>query len=200
MKNYKRMNRKISHFAIVQLILSIFLMQTALPLISGNSDVLAESSQSCTKILNKAEEFYYNAKFDNAIELIRQCIKDPNLTKENRLRAYRILTRIFLAKNEKDKAEKVARKILKIDPAYKPTIEKEKPDYIKLISDLKAEQTPKKTVTQKPAEVKTNSKKWYWIGAGAVVVLGTTAIILSSGGNNNNQNNTLPEPPQFPTN
>jgi len=196
-----RMNRKISHFAIVQLILSIFLMQTALPVLSGNSRLFAENSQSCTKILNRAEEFYYNAKFDNAIDLIRQCIKDPNLTKENRLRAYRLLTRIFLAKNEKDKAEKVARKMLKIDPGYKPTIEKEKPDYIKLINDLKAQQAPIKTPAKKSSEEKKNSKKWYWIGAGAVVVLGTTAIIISSGGNNdNNQNNTLPDPPQFPTN
>lgn len=195
------MNRKISHFAIVQLILSIFLMQTALPVLSGNSRLFAENSQSCIKILNKAEEFYYNAKFDNAIDLIRQCIKDPNLTKENRLRAYRLLTRIFLAKNEKDKAEKVARKMLKIDPGYKPTIEKEKPDYIKLINDLKAQQAPIKTPAKKSSEKKKNSKKWYWIGAGAVVVLGTTAIIISSGGNNdNNQNNTLPDPPQFPTN
>ncbi len=196
MKIYKEMKKNISALAIIQLILALFLTQTYLPLLNANNGLFAKEKLSCAKILDKAEEFYYNAEFNKAVDLIRQCFKEPQLTRNNKLRAYRLLTRIFLAKNENDKAEKIARKMLQADPAYTPTIEREKPDYIKLINDLKSELTPKTTVTEPP---KKSSKKWIWIGAGAAVVLGTTAIILS-GGNKDTQNNKLPDPPQFPAN
>ena len=185
-----------SNFIIIHLILAIFYTQIGLPLISNTVSLYAAATTSCNDLLNQADEFYFNAKFDKAIGLIRQCIKNPNLKKSDRLRAYQILTRIFLAKNEKDKATKIAIKVLEIEPDYQPTIEKEKPDYIELISSLRTIQTQKIAEKEKP---KQDSKKWWWIGGGAVIALGITAMIIGSGGNEE-ENKSLPEPPKFPTN
>lgn len=154
----------------------------------------AADTNTCVSQLNKAEESYYNGQFDEALMLSRQCLQNTSLTPEIRLRAYTILARTFLGRNETDSSRWAINRILDLNPDYQPTIEQEKPQYVHLVTEIKIERA---YAEQKKGRKGIN--KWIWIGAGTVASAAIITLLTSgNGGSKETPKNTLREPPPFP--
>ena len=182
--------------------LSVFLVlsfQLSSPLWDSGSKLFA-GEKTCKEKLAKAEEYYYEEAFEEAQALILDCLNASACTKDEQIKAYVILTRISLARENTKAAKALVRKILAMDPAYSPTVEEETPRYVNLVAEVKKELVSTKEVPaagQKPSGAKNT---WIWIGAGAAAV--TTAVIFliagGSGGEQNGKEQSLPAPPPFP--
>jgi hypothetical protein len=153
--------------------------------------IAADDQLSCEKNLTQAEESYYNGEFDKTIAYVRECLNDPELSEELTIRAYTILARTYLAKNDSTMAKENVNKILEADPTYQPTIEQETPRYVNLVDDVRTER----------AALQTDSaiSSWVWIGAGSAAAVAIIAIIASSGDDHGTTAaQPLPKPPDFP--
>ncbi|MFC2088942.1 hypothetical protein ACFLSX_05010 [Calditrichota bacterium] len=190
-------NQKKSPLLIVYLVLALMYLQVLMPVFSEYHSLIAAQNQVCTDALDQAEEYYYEGKFDQTIDLVMQCLK---MTKDNtvKVRAYTILLKTFIAKDNTKSAKEMVNKILDINANYTPTLEQERPGLVNLVVEVKKErETSQKTV--KPKE--SGSNTWLWIGAGGVVVIGAVALLALGGGGDEKpeeQSNTLSTPPAFP--
>lgn len=144
------------------------------------------------ELLEKAENFYYDGDFDNAIKSINQYLSQASLSKEDKMNAYKLLTHIFLAKNDAPSAKKVVELILDIEPAYAPTLEEETPKYVTFVTEVKKQYVLKKV---KPQSKKINWLVWGGAGAAAATLL---VILVASGGSDGSGNKPLPLPPDLP--
>jgi hypothetical protein len=116
------------------------------------------------------------------------------LSNEDQLRSYKILARTYLAKDDTILARDNIRIILKLNPAYQPTIEEETPKYVNLVSEVKAEQEQLAA-----SAVTAGISSWWLIGAGGVAAVAIIAIVASGGDDNQgNEDLSLPKPPDFP--
>ena len=155
----------------------------------------AVAQDSCTELLQQAEQNYYEGNFDVSISFVRECLKTGNQTQDEKIWAYKILAQTYLAKNNPDAARQIIKKILEIQPDYAPTIAENPPPYVDMVNSLKQEQA----VLQEDAQ--TDDTKWLWIGAGGVAVIGIITIIALSGKDDGpEQPKPLPLPPSFPAN
>ena len=192
-----KINRNNSHIATLTLVLSVIYLQISTIPISKEILLYAQNSQFSSHQIDKAEENYFNSNFEEAIKIINECLNDPLLSKTDQVRAYTILARISLVKNDLDITKKFIRNILKIEPNYQPTIEQETPKYVNLVAEVKKEELPLPT-----KESKTSRKKWLYIGAGgvsaAVIIILLTHKKNDDEKGNGENNHSLPEPPNFP--
>ena len=187
---YKR-NMDCSHLILILICLSLLFSQvmTATQL-NGLPD-----DPDCQEKLDQAEESYYDGNLDQSILLARQCLEDPSITTETRVRAYKILARSYLSKDESDLAKKTVISLLRLDPDYIPTIEEESPHFVDLVTKTRAEQAQLQTV-QKAGSI----SPWIWIGAGGAAAAAVIVIISGSSGSEENKNTSqsLPAPPMLP--
>ncbi len=189
----KRLDKKHSQLIVPYLIWALLYLQVTNMLPKSGSSLLADVKNSYKSQLDLAKESYYEGKFEEAIELINQCLQDSSLTWRHKIHAYTILTRSLLAKNDLENAKKSMVKILELDRTYWPTIEEETPQYVRLFSEVKKEQ---QQLEVKP--VKSGIHKWIWIGAGGIAAVTFIAVISGGSGESDTQSSTLPEPPNFP--
>ena len=177
----------------------IFFLQLSSPL-WDSSGILFAGEKTCKEKLAKAEEYYYEEAFEEAQALILDCLNASSCTKEEQIKAYAILTRISLARDNTKAARALILKILKINPAYSPTVEEETPRYVNLVAEIKKEFVSTKEAPAKEQRPADSKSTWIWIGAGAAAVT-TAVIILIAGGageNSNGKEKSLPTPPPFP--
>jgi len=190
--------RRISEHSNKLLRLILCLMLLYLQFISTVPLLSAADEQSIRTKLDQAEESYYNGDTQQSITLVRQCLADSLISKESRIRAYKILARSYLALEDFAAAKENVLLLLNIDPAYQPTIEQESPRFVALVDEARAEYAVMNS--RQPVPQKTGIKSWMLWGAGGAAV---TAIIIiaatSSGGTDNNSTNQpLPAPPPLP--
>jgi hypothetical protein len=188
--------KKIKLRCVVLYMITAFLYVQFYGTVSVNSYMLfASENKSCESLLNLAEEKYYDGEFDKGIQLVHQCLQETSGSHANLVRGYTILVRIFLAKEETDSAKTALLNILKLEPDYQPTIEKETPKYVNFVTEVREEQS-KQAALLAPS----GKRKWLWIGAGGAAAVAIIAIVASGngGGDNPQTNRPLPEPPSFP--
>jgi len=190
------------HFLLV-LVHVVFLM-----FCFQNTDGLAQSV--CEQNLREAEQQYNIGDFDRAIGLLTDCLDSENISKDEKMRAYRLLGLTYLAKDYLEEAKNAVRKLLDMVPNYKGDPVQDPPPFTKMVEELKQEQPvspaepsevvppsdEETKVSKKPgsdkssadelgkmveSEEKGGSKKWLYIGGGAVVAGGVVAAILLSG-------------------
>jgi tetratricopeptide (TPR) repeat protein len=181
------------------LILIFFWGQLLAPVFNRSFTVSAQVQDQvkCEEEINKAQKEYYDGRFDEAIDLIKICLKKDGLTENERGKAYKILAQALLAKGFTSQAKQVIKKILEITPQYSPTIEQEPPQFVELVSEVKNEAQIQKIKNKKSK--KNNGKKWLWIGAGGVVIASIAAILINSGGESSEEKDqTLASPPDWP--
>jgi tetratricopeptide (TPR) repeat protein len=142
------------------------------------------------ELFKKAENYYFNGDFDNAIKMANQFISQDNLSIEDRKDAYILLVHIFLAKSDATSARKVVEHILVIDPTYAPTLEEETPKYVTFVSEIKKQYMAR--------QVKTDKQEVNWLLWGGAGVGATLLIILLASGDGRNPHPVLPLPPKLP--
>jgi len=141
--------------------------------------ILNAQQTNCSKILEQAQNLYYEGKFDESVNLIESCMASEALTEDERRQAYKIMSRVELARGDQEKAKENIRLLLQVDPDYQPTIEQETPTFVQLVESLRSEidKSERKAVVQQ--ESKSISKWWYY-SAGAVVA-GSVYFLLNNG-------------------
>ncbi len=187
-------NKNTPNSMTIYLVLAFFHLQVIFLNPQGNSALYASDQSGCRDRLDQAEEFYYDGDFNKSIEIINQCLQEQSISNNDRNRAYTILVRIYLAKEDIQTAKENVRKILKLEPEYQPTIEQETPKFVNFVAEVKKEQEQLAAT-----EAASGISSWLLIGAGGVAAVAIIAIVASgSGDEQGTQNTSLPKPPDFP--
>jgi hypothetical protein len=176
----------------------IILLLLVMPISDTFAVLIAHYQGSCDKELSQAEEKYVVGKFDEAIELITQCLKKDDIGIEENQRALRLITLINIAKGYEQRAKETIKKLLDLVPNYKPDPVKDPPPFVELVERMKAETLV--SITQEK-EKDRGISKWWWIGGGILVAGGVAAAIIISGGDKDNGPiiEDLPVPPDLPS-
>jgi tetratricopeptide (TPR) repeat protein len=198
-KNIINISRdKLKKLLILKLLFIFTFVQIFLPAVSHSSLYAQEKVQdNYGRILDKAQELYYEGRFTESFNLVKSCLTDSDISDEYKVKAYKILSQIMLARDEKNKAIEFIKQILKIDPGYNPTIEQEPPKFVELVNTVRSEvESQPVEADSKPVEIKEQkSNHWPWYAAGAAVVGIGAYIILKNG---DNKDDPLKEPPAWP--
>lgn len=173
------------------LIPALILLQSGLPF---NAKVQAAALEGISENLEQAQKYYIKGQFEKTVEMIHLFLKNDAPDKNGKLKAYALLAKTFIAKNEPETAKEIIRKILDLEPDYQPTLEQEKPSYVNLVDTVRAEFKPNVAATQ--AEKSSFKINWLWVGSGATAAAVVGAVILSK--NNNGKSDALPKPPPLP--
>jgi len=179
---------------VIVLVWALSILPLHLSVGGSCGELFAQQSDTsdCQLILDKAQNLYYESKFDEAVNLVKSCITGRDLSKNERRQAYKILAQVALAREDEEQAKSTIRHLLKEDPDYKPTIEQDPPSYVQLVESVREEMPVQVQKTKMKAESKGISKWWYYT-AGAVVT-GTTIMLLNNG-DDEKKDEPLPEPP-----
>ena len=176
----------------------IIILLLTMPLSNLCSELLALPQEECKEILRKANEAYVNGRFDEALILIDECLAKPDLSRDEKLNAYRLKGLVYIAEDFLNEAREAINNLLELVPNYQPDpqdpppfrdiLEKEKKEREK---DVQPEPTPPVSETPK----KKGISKWVWIGGGFVITAVVTYFYLFSSDNGDKE---LPEPPELP--
>jgi hypothetical protein len=177
-------------FAIV-----FFLYQIISPILSDS--LLLFAQDECTQYIKAAEQNYYAGKFDEAIEQIKSCLKQGQLSQNIQFRALKVLCQAYLAKDYREAAREVARKLIDMKPDYTPTLEQEPPPFIVLVNEVRAEKGTSATNSAEDVSFFEKHKSLLWIVGGGAALIGLTAI-LAAGSNNKKEAQPLAHPPDWP--
>jgi len=191
---------KITDVFLITLISSGLILQIcfAYQAIGASCDLTDQSS--CSEQLDQAEELYYNGDFDVAVGLVQECLKSKSVDKQVLVRAYTILSRIYLTQGNQVSAKENINHILSLNPTYNPTIEEETPSYVNLVSEVRQEVV--QAQVDKPGAPSDSSaiSPWVWVGLGSAAV--AIIALIASGNGDSNQDpeggQPLPEPPSYP--
>jgi len=171
---------------------------------------LAPAQDDCQAKLQKAEEEFTNARFDEAIALLTGCLeKNAFASPADKQRAYRLLGLSYLGKDYIEQAKSAINKLLDLMPLYKPDPEQDPPAYIQIFEKVKSEReqreagtSGKKEPTKEVKPKKGSSAKWLLIGGGVVVAGVGAAVALGGGGGTSAPPvvppTPLPTPPPLP--
>ncbi len=83
----------------------------------------------CSRSLNEAEDRLELGHFYEIPAILESCLKN-GFSKEEKIRAYRLLTLAYLYLDYQDKADSVYLKLLRLSPEYDPSISNEPAEYI----------------------------------------------------------------------
>ncbi len=95
-----------------------FLKRSFVTIIFITTVTILSAQTSCTQKLEQAEELYEVGQIDKVAPLLEDCI-EKGFSKEERVRAYRLLTLCNLYYNENKKAIQSMGKLLRTNPEYK---------------------------------------------------------------------------------
>jgi len=177
--------------------------------------LLAQTQDKCEKELAEAEQKYYAGRFDEAIEQARRCLSNSDLSDAEQLRAYKLMSLAFIAKDYLEQARSAVQKLLELVPTYEPDPDQDPPPFTNMVKEMKetmeqqrqkeeqAKQpiTPPEPAEQAPPAKKGGSKTLLLIGGG--VVAGLVAVLVAGGGGGGDGGGTptpqiLPDPPPPP--
>jgi hypothetical protein len=170
------------------------------------SGAFAQVKGVCEERLKEAEKKFYDGLFDEAIVLLNQCLKEPNLAQQERAKTHELLAKVYLGKDYLDQAEAAVKRLLELVPTYAPNPERDTPTFISLVDKVKAEQPIAVEEPKKPEPVEKKKEKegaWYtntWVLIGGGAVAAGAAVLLLSGKKESKteQANPLPAPPALP--
>ncbi|HBS88364.1 MAG: hypothetical protein A2W91_17395 [Bacteroidetes bacterium GWF2_38_335] len=90
------------------------------------------SQQNCAVILKEAEKMFDNGVIENVPALLDECLKN-GFSKDEKIRAYRLIIISYLFDDKKDKAEEYMLKMLKLEPEYEINQSVDPSEFISLL-------------------------------------------------------------------
>ncbi|MBI9052292.1 MAG: outer membrane beta-barrel protein [Bacteroidales bacterium] len=115
-----------SNFVSGKLIVLLFLVFVS---------IAGYGQNSCAEKLEEAEKYYESGQIDNVEPLLNDCLED-GFTKEEKARAYRLLTLCKLYYNQDEEAKKSFLELLKVDKEYKIK-ESDPSEFVNLYKDFR---------------------------------------------------------------
>jgi len=160
-----------------------------------------QAQNKCDTELAEAERYYNSAESDSVIKWVSTCLNKDGLGEGELVRAYRLLSLAYIAKDSTHRAENAIEKLLKAVPNYAPDRE-DNPEYLDLVEKMKKKLPPAQSVVAAQPKKK-GGKKWLWIGLGTAALGGGAVAVLAGGGKGGGPptlqgNQKLPDPPGSP--
>ncbi len=91
----------------------ILIISSALLLLSYNY-----VSAQCTQVLNRAEDEFEAGRILGIPALLQECLNTNGFSKEETIRAHKLLTQVYIFSDQESKAEESMIKLLKVDPEH----------------------------------------------------------------------------------
>ena len=91
----------------------------------------------CQTEYEEARELYFSAEFESAIRLLETCLDAATLSAPTKTRMYRMLAFSYLGNGEGEKARLAVENLLDNDPDYKPDPLQDRPDFVRLIQNVR---------------------------------------------------------------
>jgi hypothetical protein len=161
-----------------------------------------QAQNTCATLLKDADQKIYDGLFDEALELVDQCLAQPGLADSTKASALRLKALAFDGKNYVAQAKDTIRELLRLAPEYKADQVQDPPSFRELVEQVRTEVplTPPQPQTSKK---KGGAMKWLLIGGGAAGAVAIAAVLGSGGGNDGGNGVTpppsaLPNPPPLP--
>jgi len=139
-----------------------------------------------------AQEAYYAADFERAVDQLRPCAQEPTLPDSVRARMYRLLSFVHLGQNDEAAARRAVESLLDLRPDFVTDPSEDRPDFIALVEKAKTQRR-----ARAEAEEDENRRWLRWTLGAAAAALGTAAVLLLGGGDSGDGSEPLP-PPQPP--
>lgn len=95
----------------------------------------SQTEEQCEEQLSKAEEEYQLGRWTEAIELIEQCLKKPNVAESEKGKAYRLLGLVYIAIQLEKEANDAVKNLLLMVPNYKIDPDRDPPSLKKIIDN-----------------------------------------------------------------
>ena len=195
------MLRKKKSFSEGSLIVLICWALIMSPILDAVNDAMAQPQDKCEKELREADQNYRIGRFNESIDLLTRCLNKKAVSKEEKMRAYRLLGLAFIAKDYEKQARNAVTKLLELVPNYESDPIQDPPPFTKLVEEVReqiqtpaVEQPPKLVVPPVRQEKKGGGMKWLLIGGVGLVAGGVVAFLVSGG----DGPNPLPVPPDLP--
>jgi len=152
----------------------------------------AQTPASCDTSFAQAQEAYYTAEFEAAVDQLRPCAQEPTLPDSVRARMYRLLSFVYLGQNDEAAARRAVESLLDLRPDFVPDPSEDRPDFVGLVEKAKTQRR-----SRAEAEEDENQRWVRWALGAAAAALGTAAVLLLGGGDSGDGSEPLP-PPQPP--
>lgn len=165
-------------------------------------EVVAQERLDCETGLARAEDMYNNGRFDDALNLLRGCLRQGAFPEDKQQTdVYLLIGRANYAKDLVTEAKEALRHLLAIVPNYQPDRATLPPSFVQLLEDVREEMAERAPPTVEQPRKKGGITKWLLIGGGAVG-LGLLVAVLAGNGKKTCPPNCppviLPEPPPLP--
>ena len=132
----------------------------------------------------KAEQAYFNTRFEQAISLIKPCVEHIESPQEQQ-NAYLLLARVYFSTQETTEARETVLRLIRMDepftlPAYLP------PPFVQFFEQIKEQDMQHFSIAEKlrpapdyipPTVWQKIDRHWYWVG-GSVIVAGAAAFLI----------------------
>jgi len=125
-------------------VLLIFIL-VVIPIPLKYSQAIAQVDNLCEDLLNKAEVEYNAGHWPEAIDLINQCLSEPNIIEGEKGTSYRLLGLVYIAIELEKEANDAVRNLLILVPNYEIDPDRDPPQLQRIISDVS--QTLKPTIS-----------------------------------------------------
>ena len=120
--------------------------------------VYAQSMNNCDQLLKDAENYYKDGRFEQAIELLTQCLNKDNISEDTQMATYKLLGLTYLAIDYRNDARTAISKLLDLVPNY--TIDpNDPPQLVSLIeSEMEKREGAKEEIIAAEIPIQTKQK------------------------------------------
>lgn len=161
-----------------------------------NPAAQVHAQTACTSELAEADDAYTFGRFDEAIDLLRRCVRHRGASSLEQQRAYRLLALSYIGKNDDRRARDNVRELLQINPDYRIDPDQDPPPFAEMVREISREQARQPADDTPTAERKKSGvSKWVLLGGGAVLAGVAAAVLLSGGGDDGTGNGDGPPQP-----
>src|SRR6056297_557789 len=94
------------------------------------------AAQNCDAALDDAGEQYRSGYFDEAIELLTDCLEQNAFDADERRRVYRLLGLSYIGKDREQDARAAVRSLLEVAPDYQPDPALDPPPFVALVEEM----------------------------------------------------------------
>lgn len=92
---------------------------------------LGAYAQSCSQLLNRAEDAYSAGRLLEIPGLLESCLEDEEFTEAEKIRAHKLLTQVYIFTDNEPDAESELVELLKVDPVHQ--LQREDPNEMRVL-------------------------------------------------------------------
>ena len=151
-----------------------------------HTHALAQTREQCRDALERAEDQYDLARYDQVVAALRDCAEQ--VPEASRLRAYKLLALAHLKLQERNRAEQSVTHLLEENPDFTADPGQDSQEFVDLVNEMKNK-------LRLHGAAKASNKKWYWIGGG--VAAGAMVAFLVFRDEGLSRLPEAPDPPRF---